>query len=217
MKKSAFTLIELLVVISIIAILASLAIPAFSKVMEKARSVQDTNNLKQLGIGIIGYANDNSDSYPAISGTSWALLLNGTSGTVYVPMWKVFQSPFDSRPPSEAGGAVSPVSYSFNNYLTGLGPSDVASPSNCLMLAVYSTSYAAGPALTFSATDPHANSASAGLSNSSLQVTNNVGTFNGGIWLNVLYTDSHVASVKATVLSGSAVSSGTINNIIWNH
>ena len=110
MKKTAFTLIELLVVISIIAILASLAIPAFSRVMEKGRAVKDANNLRQLGIGTMGYANDNSDCFfsGSSTATSWPLCLNGTSGSVYVPAWQVFQSPFDRRA-SSTNGATPPT------------------------------------------------------------------------------------------------------------
>ena len=61
MTKKSFTLIELLVVIAIIAILAGILMPALSQARERAKASTCQNNMKQVGIGMLQYAQDCGD------------------------------------------------------------------------------------------------------------------------------------------------------------
>lgn len=60
--RRAFTLIELLVVIAIIALLAAILFPVFAQAREKARQTQCMSNLRQIGLGVLQYAQDNEES-----------------------------------------------------------------------------------------------------------------------------------------------------------
>jgi prepilin-type N-terminal cleavage/methylation domain-containing protein/prepilin-type processing-associated H-X9-DG protein len=123
---AAFTLIELLVVIAIIAILAALLLPALSRAKESARSTQCLSQMRQIGLAVRLYAEDNEDEFPrsqhsAFShgqlawGRAVAPELGSTTTTWTNLLSGVYHCPSDRR--------ATPWSYGQNVYFE-LGPDD---------------------------------------------------------------------------------------------
>ena len=192
MKKSAFTLIELLVVISIIAILAGIALPVFNKVLERGKATSDASNLRQIGIGLAAYLNDNDDqmfSLNAADPTGVATTWPATLQAKYVTNWKVFRSPFDkvtsARP--EPTAAPYPVSYGINVNDYGVNASKYVSPSQLIIMAPH---LVPGPEIVFtdnSSSNPTLPLPSAGAK---------LGTHSGRNQINALFADTHVEGMN---------------------
>jgi prepilin-type N-terminal cleavage/methylation domain-containing protein len=148
--KFGFTLIELLVVISIIAILAGIALPVYGFVTKRAYATKAASDMRQIAIGFKIYVSDNDDNSVRASGDSWVLFDPAadhfTLYPKYVESLDVFKNNADNR---TGEGKEAPVSYSFNEGIAkkegvvddGTGPkkwvgnfSDIESMSRTILI-----------------------------------------------------------------------------------
>ena len=111
-NHKGFTLIELLVVIAIIAILASILFPVFARARENARRSSCLSNLKQIGLGLEQYKQDNDSRYPGSyyynNGTTSGGGYTQWTGQVqpYVKSLQIFVCPSNKGlPPTDFGPA----------------------------------------------------------------------------------------------------------------
>ena len=129
-KIPAFTLIELLVVIAIIAILAAILFPVFARARENARRSSCLSNMKQIGLGIIQYAQDYDETFPpartTLTSVSWRWMIQP-----YLKSTQVNSCPSRSGDQTATGGngLTFEISYA-GNWCRGAGTTGVNSYSN---------------------------------------------------------------------------------------
>ncbi len=133
-KKSAFTLIEMLVVIAIIALMASMLVPATQGVMERGRATQTMSNMKSIGSLMQSFASENNGHYP------WTN--DGTTGNYYTQSWRnriltyaggvksnwmILDAPScPFRPDVKAFGQAANCGFSMNQYMGRCNSSGIA-------------------------------------------------------------------------------------------
>lgn len=70
--RASFTLIELLVVVAIIAVLAAILLPTLQNARERGKRALCANNLRQLGVGLFLYADENRGYLPSVPASEFS-------------------------------------------------------------------------------------------------------------------------------------------------
>lgn len=96
MRAQGFTLVELLVTIGVIAILAALVFPALSGTREKADAAMCSQNLRQIGAGLLTFAGENQGLFP-LAGA--AIVRGATDADTGKPGWTEQLDPYLEESP----------------------------------------------------------------------------------------------------------------------
>jgi prepilin-type N-terminal cleavage/methylation domain-containing protein len=138
LRRRAFTLIELLVVIAIISILAAILFPVFARARENARRASCMNNLKQIGLGVMQYVQDNDEKLPIHAANGSTSIINFANAAVagaaagqnvyyaiypYTKSWQILTcpsaasgaSPYNPVQPNATSYIVNGVFFASNN------------------------------------------------------------------------------------------------------
>jgi prepilin-type N-terminal cleavage/methylation domain-containing protein/prepilin-type processing-associated H-X9-DG protein len=121
-RNAAFTLIELLVVIAIIGLLAGLLLPALGKAQESGRSTKCLSHLRQIGMALQMYVDDNHNRMPVMYDRGFdPLPTNDVPPSVEVVLKDHLGSTNVLRCPSDRDGIFEQTgsSYFWNSLLNG--------------------------------------------------------------------------------------------------
>ena len=194
--SKGFTLIELLVVIAIIGILAGILLPVLSRARESARKTQCMSNVKQIGMGLIMYANENSETFPSSTASNPAMASLNMLYDTYISDNKVFNCPSDTTVTATTNAGMSVYtsggSQAFTSTQSSYGYDRSHSQADDADVALL----ADRPPATPSATASTAN--------------------HNGRGQNVVYVDGHVEFVNSPLAGWYASDGTTRDNIYMN-
>ncbi len=141
-STAGFTLLELLVVVAIIGVLAVLGLSVASSAMKKSKATKCLNSLRQVGVAIRAYVNDNDGRMPD---TSHARADDGTSLAWVNTLSIYLGSDFIGRCPANEVSRAN-VTYGWNDLLvetdgTGIPSARCRTPASTLAVAESADSY----------------------------------------------------------------------------
>ena len=153
--RRGFTLIELLVVIAVISILAAILFPVFAQAREKARAIACLSNMKQIGLGVQMYVQDNDErlffrpakSAAKVGSTRSGIVITDPVANAQAQWWNllmpyektnsVFSCPDDSvKPlsPDVNGNSTIPRSYVASCTAEDLSLAQVGDPAETIVI-----------------------------------------------------------------------------------
>ena len=187
-KPQAFTFIELLVVVAVVAVLVVLLTSALVPNIERARAVDDANNLKVLGQAMQSMlTNTKGAMFTKDASEPWPVVLNRN----YVKDLKTFRSPFDrptsARPKTEVEPV--PISYGVNVNLFNTFEGKWKVPTSTLIMMA--------PAVDLTSPGKEVKFQPNALSTFNVVIqpagaSTGFGTHSSRTLINVLFADSHV-------------------------
>ncbi len=213
-KEKGFTLIELLIVIAIIGILAGILLPALSRARESGRRTACASNLKQIGLGLIMYSNENQETFPTTAGAYTAGDAMSDFNELYptyISERKVFRCPSDSIFVIPATNAGITANDAFDKDECSYGYDNTHGPSDDSGVPI--------------AGDRPANVAGATSTSGTNNSPNHGGTIDridsgnddvAGAGQNLVYIDGHVEWVSVDD-GGFAIADGTRDPVYFNN
>jgi len=210
-KIKAFTLIELLVVMAIIAILVAITLPTFRTVQETGRSSKCANNLKQIGAGLLLYAQDHDNNFPTVASKPVSWVATPSSGTTLPWTQQIASYVGNPNDPAQGGSgniftcpsssqtytADKYYSYFFSNHAAVARAAQYSLPTTALAVKTTLITHPAELILGGDVTDSNTGISDANKSDytaEQIDVQLKPTIHNGSI--NLLFADGHVEGVR---------------------